>query len=172
MSRCTIITFQISIVSKLLAKHISTKVSYTIAIRNRHVYIDIRLRWIWTNISGWDIWNDNSTKMIVLLLFQLFTLLNSQITYEIEFLTDLWHINFNKNIGISNWLIWSIATTKMKFLTPFHFDTRLLTSSTWNPLVHASWSEMERCEKRAFQPLKMRKKNISLNIKTKYVTDG
>ena len=42
--------------------------------------------------------------------------------------------------------------------------------STWNCLVHTSWSKMERCEKRAFRLLKMRKK-IGWNIKTKCVTD-
>jgi len=31
--------------------------------------------------------------------------------------------------------------------------------STWNSLVHTSWGEMERREKRAFQLRKMRKKN-------------
>ena len=153
MSRCTIITFQISIVSKLLAKHISTKVSYTIAIRNRHVYIDIRLRLIWTNISGWDIWNDNSTKMIVLLLFQLFTLLNSQITYEIEILSELWHINLYMNIRITNWHIWSIDPKKMKFWLHFTSIHDYWHPSTWNALVHTSWSEIEQCEKRAFHLL-------------------
>ena len=43
--------------------------------------------------------------------------------------------------------------------------------STWNVLVHTSWCEMERCEKRVFQLLNMRKKKISWNIKTKCVTD-
>jgi hypothetical protein len=43
--------------------------------------------------------------------------------------------------------------------------------SSWNPLVHTSWGEMERCEIRAFQLLKMRKKKIIWNIKTKCVTD-
>ena len=43
--------------------------------------------------------------------------------------------------------------------------------STWKPLVHNSWDEMERCEKRALQHLKMRKKKISWKIKTKCVTD-
>jgi len=36
--------------------------------------------------------------------------------------------------------------------------------STWNPLVHISWGQMERCEKRAFQLLKMWKNKISWNI--------
>ena len=43
--------------------------------------------------------------------------------------------------------------------------------STWNTLAHSSWGEMERCEKRPSQPLKMRKKKISSNKKTKCVTD-
>jgi hypothetical protein len=43
--------------------------------------------------------------------------------------------------------------------------------STWNLLVHTSWGETERREKRAFQLLKLRKKKISWNLKTKCVTD-
>jgi hypothetical protein len=80
----------------------------------------------------------------------------------------------------------------------FHFFTRILTStqtknliffshnicrdvqhslfSYWLPttlisLVHNSLREMERCEKRVYQNFKMRKKKISWNIKTKWVTD-
>jgi hypothetical protein len=43
--------------------------------------------------------------------------------------------------------------------------------STWNALVHTSSGEMDRCEKRAFHLLKMRKKKFSWNIKSKCVTD-
>ena len=43
--------------------------------------------------------------------------------------------------------------------------------STWNLLVHTSWGETERREKRAFQLLKLRKMKIRWNIKTKCVTD-
>ena len=39
MSRCPTFTFQVSIISKRLAKHISTKVSFKITIRKRHVYM-------------------------------------------------------------------------------------------------------------------------------------
>jgi len=49
---------------KVIAEHISTTVPFKITIRNRHVYTDIRLRWIWTSYSSWDIWNDNRTKML------------------------------------------------------------------------------------------------------------
>jgi hypothetical protein len=43
--------------------------------------------------------------------------------------------------------------------------------STGKSLVHTMWGEMEQCEKCAFLLLKMRKKKISCNIKTKCVTD-
>jgi len=66
--------------------------------------------------------------MIVLTLFRLVTLLNSQNTNEIEFLSELLHINLYKNIGISNWHIWSTDPTKMRFLNLFLFGTSLLTS--------------------------------------------
>jgi len=54
------------------------------------------------------------------------------------------------------------------YFSPFH---DFWNPSTWISLVHSSWCEMERCEKRAFQLLKMRKKKISWNIKTKCITD-
>ena len=43
--------------------------------------------------------------------------------------------------------------------------------STWNSLEHKTWGEMEGCEKCAYQFLKMWKKIISWNIKTKCVED-
>jgi hypothetical protein len=39
--------------------------------------------------------------------------------------------------------------------------------NTWNTLVHTSLGEMDWCQRRAFQLLKMRKKQISWNIKSK-----
>jgi len=46
--KCPTIQFRLSTMSKLLAKNISNKVSLKITIRKRHVYIDIRWPWIWT----------------------------------------------------------------------------------------------------------------------------
>jgi len=46
-----------------------------------------------------------------------------------------------------------------------------LQSNTRNSIVHTPLNEMEPCEERAFQLVKMRKKNISWNIKIKNVTD-
>ena len=78
MSRCPIFTFQVSIMSKWLAKHISTKVSFKITITKRHVYIDIRWPWKWNQYFYLGIWNDERTKIIFLPSFQLLIRLNSQ----------------------------------------------------------------------------------------------
>jgi len=103
MSRCQTFNFQFSIMSKWLAKHIITKVSYKITIRKRQVYIDIRWPWKWNQCFYLGIWNDDRTKMIVLPSFHLATRLNCQNTNETEFINELWHINYFMNIGISNW---------------------------------------------------------------------
>ena len=59
---------------------------------------------------------------------------------------------------------------KRSFLIYFSSLKDYWIPSTWNPLLNTSWCEKERCEKRAFQLLKMRK-IISRNIKTKCLTD-
>jgi hypothetical protein len=128
MSRCPTINFQLSIISKWLAKHISTKVSFKITIRKRHVYIDIRWPWIWNQQFCLGIWIDDRTKMIILPSFQLATRLNSQNTYENIFHNEIWHINLYMNIGISNWHNWSYYTMRLKFMNLYHFFTRILTS--------------------------------------------
>jgi len=88
--------------TKWLAKHISTKVSFKITIRKRHVYIDIGWTWKWNQFFYLGIRNDDRGKMRVLPLFQLATGLNSQNTNETEFINGLLHINMFMNIGISN----------------------------------------------------------------------
>ena len=78
MSRCPTFIFQHSLMSKWLAKHISTKVSFKITIRKRRVYIDIRWPWKKNQYFYLGIWNDERTKIIFLPSFQLVTRLNSQ----------------------------------------------------------------------------------------------
>ena len=54
MSRCQAFIFQVSIMSKCLAKHISTKVSFKITIRKRHftlTFVDLENE---TSISIWE----------------------------------------------------------------------------------------------------------------------
>ena len=104
------INFLLSIISKWLAKHISTIVSFKITTGNRHVYIDSGWPWIWHhcffgNLKWW------STIMIVLHSFHLATRLNSQNTNETEFINELLNINLFMNIGISNWHNWNFDLT-------------------------------------------------------------
>jgi hypothetical protein len=82
MSRCPTFTFQVSIMSKWLAKHISTKVSFRISFRKRHGYIDIRWPWKWILYFYLGILEDEHSKIIFLPSFQLVTRLNSQIRNE------------------------------------------------------------------------------------------
>ena len=77
MSRCLTFTFQVSIMPKWLAKHISTKVSFKITIRKRHVYIDFRWPWKWKQYFYLGIWEDERSKIIFLPSFQLVTTFSS-----------------------------------------------------------------------------------------------
>ena len=107
--------------------------------------------------------------MILLSSFHLATRLNSEKINETD-INEIWHINIFMNIGISDGhnkfephvnVVFDFFRSLQDFWPP----------STWNSLVHISCGEMERCETRAFQLFKMRKKKISWNIKTKCVTD-
>jgi hypothetical protein len=158
VSRCPTFTFHVSIIAKWFANHISTKVSFKYTIRKRHVYIDIGWPWIWNQYFYLGFWNDDVTKIIVLPTFQLVTRKNSQNRNETDFINLFWHIILYMNICISNWHNWSVDPKKMTFLLYFSSLHDFWLPSTWNSSVHTSCGEMERCEKRAFQLLKMRKK--------------
>ena len=132
MSRCPTFTFQVSIMSKWLAKHISTKVSFIITIRKRHVYIDFRWPLKWNHYFYLGIWNDERTKIIFLPSFQLVTRFNSENRNETSLL-------MNSDTLICIWIlafpIWhnsSFDSTKIKFFTLFQFLTRLLTRDHFN----------------------------------------
>ena len=88
MSRCPTFTFQVSIMSKWLAKRISTKVSFKITIRKRHVYIDIRWTWKWKLYLYLGIWEDERSKLIFLPSFQIVARLNSQNRNETSLLMN------------------------------------------------------------------------------------
>ena len=127
MSRCPTFTLQVSIMSKWLAKHISTKVPFKITIRKIHVYIEIRWPWDETIVSIWEF------EMIFVLNVSFSTIsfatrLNSQNKNESAFINELWHINLFMNIGISNWHKEVSTSSKCFFFTLFQFRTRLLTS--------------------------------------------
>ena len=166
MSRFPTFTFQFSIMSKLFAKHISTKVSFKITIRKKHVCIDIC--WPWNRNKNFYlcIWNDERTKIIFLPSFQLDTQLSTQNRNETSLLmnTDtlifIWILVFP--IGIIQ-----VSTTR-KWIVLLYFSSLhdYWPPSTLISLVHNSLGEMEWCEKRAFQLLKMRKMKVIWNIKT------
>ena len=103
--------------------------------------------------------------------FQLVTQINSQNRNETVFINVLWHIILYMNIGISNWHNWIFDPRIWSFLLYFSSLHDFWLPSTWKSLVRTSLGEMERCELRALQLLKMRKKKISWYIKTKCLTD-
>ena len=112
--------------SKWLAKHISTKVSFKFIIRKRYVYIDIGWPWIWNQYFYLGIWNDERTKIIVLPSFHLVTRINSQNRNETEIINVLWV--FCIWIFVIPIVIIEVSPTNMKFFTLFHFLTRFRTS--------------------------------------------
>ena len=171
MPRSQKFTFQLSIMPKRLAKHISTRVSFKSITRKRHVYIDICWPWIWNQCFYLGIWNDDRTKMIDLPSFNLASRFNPQAQMKLSLL-------MNSDTLICLWiLVFPIGL--LEFSTSrkscfWHYFSSLhdyWSPSTWNSLVHTSWGDMERFEKRAFQLLKMRKMKIRWNLKTKCVTE-
>ena len=132
MSRWTTLTFQVSIMSKWLAKQISTKVFFKITIRKRHVYIDILWPWKWNQYFYLGVWEDERSKIIFLPSFQLVTRLNSQNRNETILLMNsdtlicLWILAFP--IGI----IQVSTPRKWIFCNLFQCLTRLLTSNHFN----------------------------------------
>jgi hypothetical protein len=171
MSRCPTFNFQLSIISKWLAKLISTNVSFKITIRKRHVYIDIGWTWIWKHFFSLGIRNDDLLKwefclnsslvqdLIHRTKMKLFLLINS------DTLICLWILVFPIRI--------TVISTLHKCCFSLYFSSLhdYWPPSTWNSSVHTSLGKMVRCEKRDFLLLKMRKKKISWNLKTKCVTD-
>ena len=124
-------TFQVSIMSKWLGKHISTKVPFKITIRKKHVYNDIRWPWKWNQYFYLGIWEDERSKIILFPSFQLVTQLNSQNRIETSLLMKsdtlicLWILVFP--IGI-----FEIRLHENEVFTLFQFLTRLPNSNHFN----------------------------------------
>jgi len=150
MSRCPTLTFQLSIMSKCLAKHISTKDSFKMTNRKRHVCIDIRWIWKLNQYFYLRIWNDERSKIIFLPSFQLVTRLNTQNRIETSIL-------MNSDTLICIWIL-VVPIGIIRVSTPRKWSVLLYFSALhdyWPPstlisLVHNSLGEMERCEKRCF----------------------
>ena len=82
------IQFSVSIMSKWIVNLLSTKVSFKITIRKRHVYIDIRWPWKWKEYFYLGIWKYERSEIIFLSSFQLVTRLNSQNRNETSLLMN------------------------------------------------------------------------------------
>ena len=147
MTRCSIINFRLSIMSKWLTKHISTKVFFKFTIRKTHVYIDLRWPWIWKQYFYSGISNDGRTKIIVLPSFQLAKLLNSQNRNETEFINEIWHKIFIWILMIPVGIIQVSTPRKWSILNNFSFLHYFIslhnywTPSTWKSLVPLSWAK-------------------------------
>jgi len=157
MSRFLTFTFQVSIMSNWLAKHISTNVSFKITIRKGHVYIDIR--WPWKCIFGNLKWWTNQINIFAFI----------SVRYTFKFTEQKWSKFINELCTLI--CIWMLAVPIgiIQLWTPRKWSFLLYFSSLhdyWLPttlisLVHNSLCKMEWCEKRAFQLLKMRKMKVS-----------
>ena len=163
--------FQVTKVPKILAKHIITKDYLKIAVWTRHVCI-------------WHSFTKNTKHYFQLAYLKWWSYKNDSFAfvsgrYTIKFTehlgnliqNELWHIKLYMNTGISNWHMYEVSTLQ-KWSICLYFSSihNYSSPNTWNYLLRNYWSEIERCEKRAFQLLKMRKMNFSWNINAKYVT--
>ena len=130
-------------------------------------YVDLEYE---TSISVWEF-------EFMIVLKNRFAFISARYTIKFDrnkwncVINELRHIDFYMNIGNSNWHNWSFDPTKMNFLTLFSSLYDYWHPSTRIALVQTSWGEMEGCEKRAIQLLKIRKMKVSRNSKTKCVTD-
>jgi len=156
--------------SKWLAKHISTKVSFKFTIRKKHVYIDIGWLWIWNQYFYLGIWNNDRTKIIVLPSFQVVTRINSQNRNETEFISILWLTILCMNIGIFNWHNWGFHLTNMRFFTLFLFLTRFLTSKYLKLFSTYLVGRKRAMWKTCFSAPHNAKKENQLKHKTKCIT--
>ena len=143
MSRCPTFTFQVSIMSKWFAKHISTKVSFKITIRKRHVYIDIHWPWKWKLYFYLGIWENELSKIIFLPSFLLVTRLSSLNRNETSLLMNsgtlicIWILTFPIDI------IQVSIPRKWSFLPSFSSLHDYWTPTTAISLVHNPLGKME-----------------------------
>ena len=115
MSRCPTFTFQFFIMSKWLAKHIRTKVSFKITIRKRLVYIDIGWPWKWNQYFYLGIWENEGSKIIFLPSFQHVTRLNSQNRNETSLLLNFYTLICIWILAFPIWIIQVSTPRKWSF---------------------------------------------------------
>ena len=158
MTRFPTFNFQLSIMSKCLAKRINTKVSFKITVRKRYVTLTLVELQYETSVSIWE--------------FEMMIVLNWMFCLHFSSLHDYIHrtkmklcLLMNSDTLVCLWLLVFpigkiVVSTSCKccFLLYFISLHDYWTPSTWNSLVHTLWVEMERCENRTFQLLEIRKR--------------
>ena len=137
----------------------NTLVSFKITIRKRHVYIDIRWSWKWNRYFFLAIWEVENSKIIFLPSFQGVTRLNTQNRKESSFLMNSGTLIFIWILAFPIGIIQVSTPRKWSFLLYFSSFHDYWPPTTLISLVHNSLGEMDWCEKRAIQLLKMRKKS-------------
>ena len=133
-------------VRKALAKHVSTKGFLKIAIWNRHFTLTYFYDKYDTRISSWYIWNDDSTKMIILPSFQFAIRLNLQNPYETQIHNVFTHINLYLSTGISNcnFQVWTPRKWCFEFISVQYTITDYQTPETlWYTTRGAKWSDVK-----------------------------
>ena len=157
MSRFPTFIFQVSIVWKWFANHMSTKVSFKISIRKRHDYIYIRWPWKWNQYLYLWIWEIERSKIIFLHSFQLVTRLNSQKRNETSFLMNSDTLICISILAFPIGIIQVSTPRKWSFLLYFSSFHDYWPPTTLISLVHNSlgkWSDVKnvlfsfsKCEK-------------------------
>ena len=144
MTRCPIFNFQLSIISKRHARHISTKVSLKIPIRTRYVYIDIGWSWIWKYCFYLGIWNDDVLKLLLCLHFRSLHdwIHKTQMKRNLLMNSDIWIYLWILVIPID--IIEFSTSRTCCFWLYFSSIHDYWLPSTCNPFVHTSWGEIER----------------------------
>ena len=94
MARCPTFTFHLSIMSKWLAKHISTKDSFKITIRKRHVYIEIGWPWICVHVT----WYINRKRSFPNCMFVLMIPLKCTLHMNFIFLQEFYLPHITNNL--------------------------------------------------------------------------
>ena len=143
MSRCPTFTFQVSIMSKRLAKRIRSKDSFEITIRKRHVYIDIRWPWKWNQYFYWAIWEDERSKIIFLPSFKLVTRLNPLNRNETSLLMNSDTLIFIWILAFPIGIIQVSTPRKWSFLLYFSSFHDYWPPTSLISLVHYALGEME-----------------------------
>ena len=142
MPRCSTFNLQVSVMSKRLAKHISTKVSFKITIRKRHVYIDIRWPWKRNQYFYLGTCVDEGSKII----FAFFSA-----RYTIKFTEQKWKVLLIKSDTLVSIRILAFPIGIIQVSTPRKWSFLIYFSSfhdyrpptTLISLVHNSLGEME-----------------------------